>query len=227
LTAYPVIAEFAKRGKPIVLSTGLSTAEEVSHATNFLRQVNSFYDGASNLAVLQCTSMYPTAEDEVNLAAMNELGRVTGAAIGYSDHTRGSLALLAAAARGACVLEFHFTDSREDKTFRDHAVSLTRDEVRNLAADVQRIRRLLGDSEKAPTRSELAAGHVESFRRALYCRHDLAAGDAIQKEGLVALRPNHGLDARLKDQAVGRRITRDIPALSSISISGVSGDGED
>ncbi|MBL38584.1 MAG: N-acetylneuraminate synthase [Xanthomonadales bacterium] len=218
LTAYPVIAEFARRGKPIVLSTGLSTAAEVVETVEFLRKVNSVYAGDSNLAVLQCTSMYPCVEEDVHLAAMNELGRLTGAAIGYSDHTCGTLALLAAAARGAQVLEFHFTDGREGKTFRDHKVSLTRDEVREFASRVARVRTLLGNEHKAPTRSEVESGHVESFRRALYCNRDLAAGEQIRGEDLVALRPNRGVDARSHDAVVGRVAKYDTEALSSLAL---------
>jgi len=218
LTAYPVIAEFARRGKPIVLSTGLSSAEEVVETVGFLREVNPVYAGDSRLAVLQCTSMYPCAEEDVNLAAMNTLGERTGAAIGYSDHTRDTLALLAAAARGARVLEFHFTDSREGKTFRDHHVSLTRDEVRALADQVARIRTLLGSECKAPTRSEIESGHVNSFRRALYCRRDLAAGDRICREDLVALRPLRGIDPRRLDEVVVRVAACDVPALSRLLV---------
>lgn len=218
LTAYPVTAEFARRGKPIVLSTGLSTANEVVDAVKFLRKVNPIYEDETHLAVLQCTATYPTAEEEVNLAAMNAVGQLTGSAIGYSDHTRGTLALLTAAARGAQVLEFHFTDSRENKTFRDHAVSLTRDEVQELSQQLQSIYKILGHRDKVPTQSEFESGHLESFRRALYCSRDLSAGETIPKEDLVALRPNRGIDARMTDWLPGRQVNRDTPALSRITV---------
>ncbi|MGY6587781.1 MAG: N-acetylneuraminate synthase family protein [Wenzhouxiangella sp.] len=218
LTAWPVLAEFAARGKPIILSTGLSALDEVIDTVNFLQQLNPVYSRPGQLVLLQCTAMYPTDPNEVNLAAMDQLYQATGLPVGYSDHTTSSLALMAATALGARVLEFHFTDQRNGKAFRDHQVSLTRDEVRALKAQAEAITALLGSRDKQPTPGEIEADHVTSFRRALYCRRPLKAGEAIQAEDLVALRPNHGIDARKFKEVIGKRAARDLQAFEALEI---------
>lgn len=216
LTAWPVLAALARRGKPLLLSTGLATLEEVVQTIEFVCAIEPAYREPTRLALLQCTSTYPTDEWEVNLRAMDTLRDATGRPVGYSDHTRDGLALRIARARGAEILEFHFTDSRNGRGFRDHAISLTRDEVRALVEDLRRIDALLGSAVKAPTAGEMASGHRTSFRRAVYARRALAAGEVLRAEDLVVLRPNHGLDARSFDAAIGRRVRRDTPAFGAI-----------
>jgi sialic acid synthase SpsE len=218
LTAFSMLRAFAARGKPMILSTGLSTLEEVLEAVRFIQSVNPAYGGREMLALLQCTSMYPIDNREANLRVMDTLRSATGLAVGYSDHTTGCLALFAAAARGAEILEFHFTDDRAGKTFRDHQVSLTPDEARRLCAQLDELATLLGDGVKRPMASELDAGHVRSFRRAVYCRRPLRAGEVIQQADLVVLRPNHGVDARDFDTVAGRRAARDLRAFEALEI---------
>lgn len=219
LTAYPMLRELAKRGKPIILSTGLATLEEVVDAVEFIQTVSSLYRSPGMLALLQCTSMYPIPNADANLRAMDTLRAATGLATGYSDHTVGRLALLVAAVRGADILEFHFTDTRAGRTFRDHQISLTRDEVRSLCDDLDALNALLGDGVKRPLQSEISSGHVTSFRRAVYCRTALRAGDVIRGEDLVVLRPNHGIDARLFDRVAGTRAQRDLEAFQALEIA--------
>lgn len=218
LTAYPVLAAHALRGKPMLLSTGLASLDEVLATVRFVRSVNPVYELPGQLALLQCTSMYPTADGEVNLRVVETLRDAIGVPVGYSDHTTDSLALLAAAARGAEVLEFHFTDCREGRTFRDHAISLTRDEVKLLASQIARLQRIMGNGQKCATQGEVESGHTVDFRRAVYCRRALKAGDELCAEDLVVLRPNHGLDARSFDNACGRRVSADTPAFAAISL---------
>jgi N-acetylneuraminate synthase/N,N'-diacetyllegionaminate synthase len=219
LTAYPILRELARRGKPMIISTGLSTLEEVLAAVAFVQSVDARYRRADMLALLQCTSMYPIEDREANLRVMDTLREATGVTVGYSDHTKGRTALFVAAARGAEVLEFHFTDDRTGKTFRDHQVSLTADEVRALCADLDQLRLLLGDGVKRPLPSEIETGHVTSFRRAVYCRHAIRQGQIISADDLVVLRPNHGVDARQYDELVGRRAARDLNALERIEVA--------
>jgi N-acetylneuraminate synthase/N,N'-diacetyllegionaminate synthase len=128
------------------------------------------------------------------------------------------MALLVAAARGADVLEFHFTDDRSGKTFRDHYVSLTADEVRSLCADLDQVNVLLGDGVKRPLPSEIDTGHVTSFRRAVYCRRAIAQGQVIAADDLVVLRPNHGVDARQFDGVVGKRAARELKPLERVEV---------
>lgn len=218
LTAYPLLAEFARRGKPIILSTGLSSLDEVLEAVMLLQSINPIYRDAAQLALLQCTALYPNADRDVHLRAMDTLRLHTGLSVGYSDHTTTDLALFVAAARGAQVLEFHFTESRAEQSFRDHAVSLTCAEVQTLCARLDQLAELLGSAEKVALPREIESGHVSSFRRAVYCTRDLKAGEALQAAELVCLRPNHGVDARQFAAVIGRRVAVDTPAFAALQL---------
>jgi len=196
MTAWPILRAFARRGKPIILSTGLATLDEVMQAVAQIQAVDRRYESPNWLCLLQCTSMYPIDESEANLRVIESLRQGTGLAVGCSDHTETGLALRTAAAMGAEVLEFHFTDNREGKTFRDHKVSLTPDEVNMLQDDLQRIQTVQGSNIKLPQPSEIEQDHVTSFRRGVYLNRAVDQGERIRPEDVVTLRPNHGLDAR-------------------------------
>lgn len=217
LTAYPLLSGFAERGKPIVLSTGLATYAEVLASVQFLRQVDARYGDPEYLALLQCTSLYPTPESEVNLRVMDQF-RATGLTVGYSDHTLDAFTLFVAAARGAQILEFHFTDQPHGRSFRDHQLSLTAADVQQLCAQLQRLACVLGDGEKRATPGELASGHVTSFRRAVYSRRELTAGEPLRAEDLICLRPAHGIDARLFEHVIGQRVAVDTPAYAALQL---------
>lgn len=218
LTALPILEFLARRGKPILLSTGLAGLDEVLATIQFIEECNPAHRALEMIAVMQCTAMYPIENSDANLRVMDTLREATGRPVGYSDHTRGMEALTLAAARGAQVLEFHFTDSRDDKTFRDHEVSLTCDEVKELRKRLDRIGELLGSCEKKPLACEIEPGHVTSFRRGLYSRRPLKAGEALRAEDLVALRPNHGVDARRYREIVGKRVKRDTRAFEALEL---------
>lgn len=210
LTAYPVLRETAALGKPMIISTGLATENEVVEAVKFIQQCNPVYNQPEMLAVLQCTSMYPIQPGDAHLSVMDRYRELTGLTIGYSDHTEGSKALEYAVAMGADVLEFHFTDEREGKSFRDHKVSLMPAEVKELIREIKLIEELKGDPEKKPTQIELDNGHELSFRRAVYPAKDIKAGTIIEANMLTVLRPNHGIDARDFDKLIGKKLTQDV-----------------
>ena len=166
LTAYPVIKKTLK--KPIIISTGLSTEKEVLDCVEYIQKINPSYNSKDMLAILQCTSMYPILPSDAHLNVMAEFKKITNLTIGYSDHTVGSQALKYAIAMGAEILEFHFTDAREGKSFRDHKVSLTPNEVNELIDEIKLINSLKGEQLKKPTQIELVNAHEVSFRRAVY-----------------------------------------------------------
>ncbi len=205
LTAFPLLKKMANTAKPIILSTGLSTQQEVEDAVNYLRTCNSIYQNYQYLTILQCTSMYPINESDVHLNVMNSYRDQLGVKVGYSDHTLGIKALELAAFMGADVLEFHFTDTREGKTFRDHAVSLIPDEVELIRNIISTNLVILGKSEKTPLPIELENGHVQSFRRAVFPSRDIEAGEILGEHNLTVLRPNKGIDARFFDQVIGKK----------------------
>ena len=216
LTAWPILKAFAERNKPILLSTGLATLDEVLDTVNYIQSVNSNYKDPNMLCIMQCTSMYPIPPEDANLNVLNTYKKTTGLSVGYSDHTEGMDALKIATSMGASVLEYHFTDSRDGKKFRDHKVSLTPGEVIELKSELKKILRLQGSDIKRPEKSELKSNHQVSFRRAVYLNRDITQGELITEADLVYLRPAHGTDPRDSHLVVGATALRDLKAYSAI-----------
>ena len=129
-------------------------------------------------------------------------------AVGYSDHTIGTTTVETAVAMGAELIEFHFTDNREGKTFRDHQISFTKEEVILLIKKIKMIKDLMGDGVKKPLKSEIESGHVESFRRGLYFARDMNNEEIITENDLVALRPNHGIGATEFHGVIGKIVRK-------------------
>jgi len=217
LTAPPVLEKIVSKGKPIILSTGLSTFQEVSDTIRFIQGLDARYTAPDRLAILQCSSMYPIPESEANINVMSSFREEFAISVGYSDHTEDSEALYIAAIAGADILEFHFTDTKEGKVFRDHMVSLTKDNVDELVTRIQRAIGIFGSRSKQPTQSEIGNDHLVSFRRALYPSRDIRKGEVITTEDLISLRPNKGLDAREVGWVTGKKAKQDIKMLDVLS----------
>lgn len=220
LTAHNVIASFVETGKPILLSSGLSFAADVEETIQFIYNLDSSYEKENKLALLQCTSMYPIPNNEAHLNVMSSFKEMFQIPIGYSDHTEGAYALEVAVAMGAEILEFHFTDDRTDKVFRDHKVSLTKSEVHELIDKIKIIDDLKGSSKKVPLAIE--GEHVTTFRRGLYFSRDMKQGEVIQKEDLVTLRPNNGMDAREYYNLIGKKMQHDCKKYEVIKTENIS-----
>jgi N,N'-diacetyllegionaminate synthase len=217
LTAYNIIKRIAEIGKPIILSTGLANLEEVLHTVEFIYSIDPFYRDEKKLALLQCTSMYPIPDEDANLNVMLTLREKTGLPVGYSDHTVGTTAIETAVTMGAEIIEVHFTDTREGKTFRDHFVSLTKEEIQILIEKVQKIKKIQGGFDKKPTRSEMESNHVISFRRGIYPARDLRRGEIIREEDIVTLRPCRGIAAELFYEIIGRKLKVDVEKYQILS----------
>jgi len=148
---------------------------------------------------------------------MRLLADKTALTTGYSHHAEDPLALDVAVVMGAGILEFHFTDTREGKVFRDHKVSLTRPDVAALIERIGRIKNIMGRRVKAPTATEMRSGHVRSFRRAVYLKTSIDPGRKLTSRDLVVLRPNNGIDSRDYYKLLGKRLTRKKEALSELN----------
>ena len=212
LTCYPMLKLLVQTRKPIILSTGLSSLNEVSDAVEFIDSCDSSYINDKKLALLQCTSAYPTPDQDANIEAMLTLKSEFGLPVGYSDHTLGSDAIEIAVALGAEIIEKHFTDTREGKSFRDHLIALTRDEVKSTLHQMRRIVALKGNGNKILTASESEAEHHISFRRSIYASRDLKAGEYLTDENLTVLRPFHGICASKLYSVIGKTLVRGVPA---------------
>lgn len=217
LTAYPLLKAVVLKKKPIVLSTGLSSFDEIHETIRYICSLDEIYLNKSMLSIMQCTSMYPIPNEDANLNVIRTLQNEFPYSIGYSDHTEGVSAVHYAVALGAKVIEVHFTDDREGKEFRDHKVSFTPDELQSFKAKTKDIVSLLGDGEKRPMKSEVESGHRVSFRRALYPLRDICSGETIKESDLVALRPMHGICASKLNEIVGKKTCKPIPKLSPLN----------
>jgi len=178
--------------------------------------VDERYKLPEMMCIMQCTSMYPIPDSDANLRVMESFRAFANLSVGYSDHTIGMTALIAAAAMGAEVLEFHFTLSRENQTFRDHQVSLIPEEVLKIKEDIFQISTLRGSNIKRPQLSELNNKHDISFRRGAFTSRTIKKGSIIQLNDVILLRPAHGTDARDVDSLVGATALRDIEPFRAI-----------
>jgi len=204
ITNLPLLGHMARLGKPVILSTGMAALEEVARAVTELRA-----KGCPALAVLHCVSNYPADPADANLRAMKTMAEAFDTPVGYSDHTTGIDIALAAVALGAAVVEKHFT---LDKSLPgpDHRASLDPGELAALVTGIRRIESALGDGIKAPRPSEADTRQVA--RRSLFLRAPLAAGQHIDAEQLVALRPAGGIAPNEIERLAGRRALHDLAA---------------
>lgn len=204
ITNRALLEHVARKGKPIVLSTGMSTLEEVRQAVGWISAVSD-----APLTLLHCLSDYPAPPEQANLRAMDTLREAFGLPVGYSDHTPGIEVAVAAAARGAAVIEKHLT---LDKTRPgpDHAASLDPAEFKALVAAIRRVESALGDGIKRPAPCEL--GNRDAARRSLVAARSLEAGATLRREDIAAKRPGTGLSPALADAVVGKRLRRAVQA---------------
>ena len=195
------VAEF---GKPLILSTGMSSLVEVREAVNAVRNA-----GNSQVILLQCTTEYPTNIGDANLRVMETLGNAFGVPVGFSDHTRLSTAAIVAAGLGASVIEKHLTlDKSLDGP--DHAASADPQEFSELVAAIRDAERALGRSDKEPTAAERA--NMVSMRRSVVARLPIRAGVLLDASMLTTKRPATGIPPRDLAQVIGARARVDIAA---------------
>ena len=210
ITNYPYLAEIAKTGKDIILSTGMCTLDEVDEAIKLLKS-----KGAGNITLLHCTTDYPASMDEVNLNAMITLRDRFGCRAGYSDHTRGSEAAIAAVALGAPVIEKHFTLDRT-MTGPDHKASLEPHELKAMVDSIRNIERALGDGKKVPTPSEKK--NLEIARKSIVAATDIKKGDVFSEDNLTTKRPGCGISPMKWNEVIGTTAKRDFCADELIEI---------
>lgn len=200
ITNYPYLVEMAKTGKEIILSTGMSTLQEVDAALAVLRN-----NGAGEITLLHCTTNYPTPMEDVNLKAMLTMKEHCGCPVGYSDHTQGIEVSIAAAAIGARVIEKHFTLSR-DMEGPDHKASLEPDELKAMVLAIRNIEKALGAGEKIPSRSEKA--NIEVARKSIIAAKQIKAGDMFTEENLTTKRPGTGISPMRWKEILGKKAIR-------------------
>ena len=210
ITNYPLIREAGRSGKRIILSSGMSTIDEVREAVAVLKE-----NGSTDITVLHCNTEYPTPFSDVNLRAMQTIKEETGVSVGYSDHTPGIEAAVAAAALGATVIEKHFTLDRNMKG-PDHKASLEPNELTEMVRAVRHIEQALGDGEKKPSASDKK--NIAVARKSLVAKCLIKGGEMFTEENLTAKRPGTGLSPMLWNQVIGQRAKRDFAADEMIEL---------
>lgn len=219
LTSYNIIKKFLLTNKPIIISTGLSNFKDVENCVDFIRNTSPNHIKQKKIAILQCTSMYPIPNKDANLNVINSFKNNFNLPIGYSDHTEGTKAIEVAVAMGAKVIEVHFTDSREGKVFRDHKVSLTKDEIVDFIKHIKLVKTLQGSPNKKPTKSEIENNHIYSFRRGIYASKNLKLGHILNEKDIVTLRPLQSASADNFYKILGMKLTKSIKKNQSIDLS--------
>jgi N-acetylneuraminate synthase len=204
----PLLRKVARTGKPIIISTGMSTAGEIDEAVRAVRS-----EGNDNVVLLKCTSTYPASAGDTNLRTIPHMAELFGCPVGLSDHTLGAGVAIASVAQGACLVEKHFTLSRDDGGV-DAAFSVEPAELTALAAEMNRAWEALGAVSYGPT-----AGERKSlqFRRSLYVSSDVKAGERLTEENIAVVRPGYGLHPRYYEQLLGLAVDRDIDAGTPLS----------
>jgi N-acetylneuraminate synthase/N,N'-diacetyllegionaminate synthase len=198
ITNLPFLKHLARKGRPLILSTGMSTLGEVEEAVNVLQAA-----GASKLTLLHCVTEYPAPYAEVNLRAMHTLKSAFGLPVGYSDHTPGIDIAIAAVALGAEVIEKHLTLDRS-LLGPDHAASLEPSELQQMVVAIRHVEAALGTGIKAPAPCELR--NLSVARKSVVAARLLPAGHQLRIGDLDIKRPGNGLAPKLLPELIGRTL---------------------
>lgn len=202
LTNLPFLEKIAEKGKPIILSTGMGTLGEVEDAVETIKG-----SGNEDLILLHCTTDYPTSIEDINLNAMLTLGDSFKTLTGYSDHTLGLIAPIAAVSLGATVIEKHFTLDKGMKG-PDHKASLEPEELKKMVQKIRGLEKGMGDGIKRPTKKEQEIKKIA--RKSIVAAENVASGSKLEEDMLVIKRPSYGIKPKHLRKLIGKKAARDI-----------------
>lgn len=197
----PLIQKVAATRKPLIISTGMATMAEIREVVTTARKA-----GARQISLLKCTSAYPAKPEEMNLRTLPDMAKRFGVPVGLSDHTMGIAAAVAAVALGACIVEKHFTLSREFKG-PDSTFSLEPEEFKEMVEAIRAAKKVLGK-----VNYQFSAGERKSrvFRRSLFVVEDMRAGEKFTEASVRSIRPGDGLHPHHWRAVLGKRAARDV-----------------
>lgn len=216
ITNKPYLQHIAKKGKPIILSTGMAEIEEIKQALDVLMKNGA---DCNSISLLHCNTEYPTPMNDVNLKAMNSLGSLFNFDVGYSDHTLGIEVPIAAVALGAKIIEKHFTLDK-DMEGPDHKASLNPDELAKMIIGIRNIEQAIsGDGIKKPSNSEKK--NIVIARKSIHLKNSLSQGDIIRSEDLIMLRPGNGISPMRIDEVIGKPLNKNISSGQQLKFSDI------
>ena len=201
LVDLPLLRRVAETGKPIIMSTGMATLAEIDEGLHTIRK-----SGENQVVLLKCNSAYPAPPEEMNLRTIPHMKDAFNVPVGLSDHTLNIAVAVVAVALGACIIEKHFTLSR-DNPGPDSPFSLEPHEFKEMVKAVRTAEQALGSISYQVTEQE-AASRV--FRRSLFVAKDVRKGEVFTPDNVRAIRPGHGLHTRYLDEVLGRCSDRDV-----------------
>jgi sialic acid synthase SpsE len=204
ITHRPLIEHVARKNKPVLLSTGMSTAEEIENAIDWMHSQSN-----EQIVLLHCVSSYPAKREELNLKSIQYLRDRFGVPVGFSDHSVGTLGSIVATSLGAQIVERHFMIETRGET-PDHAVSMDAKALKGHIEELRTIGTVLGERGKFATEAEIK--NKTASRRALYARRPIAAGETIDADMLDALRPATGISPEFVGTVVGKQALMAIEA---------------
>jgi len=208
LVDIPLIQKMARTGKPLIISTGMATLAEINEAMQAAREA-----GATQIALLKCTSTYPARPEQMNLRMIPELSRRFAVPAGLSDHTMGLTVPVAAVALGACLIEKHLTMDRSQKG-PDSGFSLEPQEFKAMVDAVREAEKALGEGSFKGDQLEAKS---RIFRRSLFVVRDVRQGEAFNAQNVRSIRPAHGLHTRHLPEILGRKAACDIEKGTPLS----------
>lgn len=208
LVDHELIRACAATGKPVILSSGMATEEEIAEALEVAQAA-----GCHELALLKCTSCYPACYEDMNLRTIPDMAKRFSVPIGLSDHSPGSAVPVAAVALGACLIEKHLTLARADGG-PDGAFSMEPDEFRQMVCDVRAAESALGSVNYGGTEHESSS---KRSRRSLYIVSDVKAGEVVTLNNIRSIRPGHGLAPKYLSEVLGRKFRTNFPRGTALS----------
>ena len=210
ITNLPYLEKIAATGKPVIISTGMSTMREIEEAMDIFKD----YD-RNMITLLHCNTQYPTPYEDVNLPAMMTMKNRFGVRVGYSDHTPGIEIPVAAVAMGAAVIEKHFTLDRNMEG-PDHKASLEPDELKAMGQCIRNVEKALGSAEKKPSPSEM--GNITVARKSIVAKRDILKGEVFTEDNITTKRPGDGLSPMRWHEVLGQKAKRDFKADEKIEL---------
>lgn len=210
ITNYPYLVALAKTRKPIIMSTGMCSMDEIHAAIDVLRK-----KGSNNIKLLHCNTEYPTPFEDVNLKAMQSMRDEFGLEVGYSDHTKGIEVPIAAVAMGATIIEKHFTLDRNMEG-PDHKASLEPNELEKMVTCIRHIENALGSGDKVPSPSETKNRVVA--RKSIVAKTKIKIGEVFTENNITVKRPGTGITPMKWPEVIGTKAIRDFDEDELIEI---------